>query len=148
MPRRLVVDGTTWLWSVRHRHRNRHDDCRESLTLRRADAPHAQLRLVFRAVPGRLIRDAYWPSGALGDTHGNNLNLHEPGVVRRFLDEASARGLLPTAHGVHEVDGWPLFDALAVRASPGQDQRPVRPSSRAVAAVPAVEVRRTLRPSR
>ncbi|ORT61842.1 hypothetical protein [Streptomyces sp. CB03238] len=106
--RRLVVDGTTWLWSVGHLH----PGCRELLTLRRADAPHAQLRPAFRAGPGRLIRDACMPSGAPADTHDHYLNPHEPGVVRRFLGEASARGLLPAAHGVHEVDGWPLFDAL------------------------------------
>ncbi|MGW2559964.1 hypothetical protein ACWCXB_12085 [Streptomyces sp. NPDC001514] len=114
-PRRLTVGPEVWLWSVGHLH----PECREILTVRRADAPHAQLRLVFRGGSGRFVADAYWRSGLLGDSHDNTLNLHEPGVVRRFLDEAGARGLLPTAHGVAETDGWPLFDALVGRALAG-----------------------------
>ncbi|MEV3991161.1 hypothetical protein AB0J57_19855 [Streptomyces sp. NPDC049837] len=108
VPRRLVVDGTTWLWSVGHQH----PPCRELLTLRRADARHAQLRLVFRDMRGRVTQGGYWPSGSVGDIHGHDLNLHEPGVVRRLLGEAASCGLLPTAHGIHEADGWPLFDTL------------------------------------
>ncbi|MFD7442207.1 hypothetical protein [Streptomyces sp. NPDC059909] len=67
---------------------------------------------MFRGGAGRFVSDAYGHSGLLGDSHDHTLDLHEPGVVRRFLDEAAARGLLPTAHGVEETDGWPLFDAL------------------------------------
>ncbi|MFE3325062.1 hypothetical protein [Streptomyces sp. NPDC059176] len=107
-PRRLAADGTRWLWSVGHAH----PDCRELLTLRRAGARHSRLRLVFRHGPGRIVAGGTWPSGGLGDDRGNFLNVNEPGVVRRFLDEATARGMLPTAHGIEEADGWPLFDAL------------------------------------
>ncbi|WP_254705523.1 hypothetical protein [Streptomyces vilmorinianum] len=120
VPRRLVVGETVWLWSVGHAHTATRDargfpvypDCRELLTLRRADARHAQLRLVFRAGPGRLVPDGLGPSGSIGDRAGRDLNLHEPGVVHGLLAEAEARGLSPVAHGVTEVDGWPLFDAL------------------------------------
>ncbi|MFG2140797.1 hypothetical protein [Streptomyces sp. NPDC048650] len=105
-PRRLTVGDTSWLWSVRHRH----PDCREVLSLHREGAG-ATLRLVFSdAVPGRYL----WDSGGIGNTAGH-LNLHEPGVVRGFLDEAAERGLLPSARGEIEIDGWPLFDAVLRR---------------------------------
>ncbi|MFI8398874.1 hypothetical protein ACIGG5_01315 [Streptomyces sp. NPDC085463] len=108
-PRGLTVDdGTVWLWNVRHRH----PGCRTVLALRRAERPHALLRLVFREAPGRAV--AGFPMGrhevlAAG---GGRLNLDEPGVVRRFLDAALARDLVPAANGTREEDGWPLFDEL------------------------------------
>lgn len=106
--RRLVVDGTAWLWTVRHRH----PECREVLSLHREGA-RATLRLVFRPGPGRYVADGFLHVGAVSSAHGEPLNLHEPGVVRRLLDEATARGLLPVAPGEdRELDGWPLFDAL------------------------------------
>ncbi|QGZ48876.1 hypothetical protein GPZ77_11220 [Streptomyces sp. QHH-9511] len=110
--RKLVVDDTVWLWGRRHRH----PDCRETLSLRRADTPHAQLRLVFRSGEGRAV--AGWPlgEGEIIGLGGHWLNLNEPGVVRRLLDEAVARGLVPTGNVVREVDGWPLFDAVAGEA--------------------------------
>ncbi|WP_030373635.1 hypothetical protein [Streptomyces rimosus] len=107
--RRLSADGTDWLWSVRHRH----PDCREVLSLHRAGT-RATLRIVFRAGPGRAIGDGYLPGGTAA-TGSHHLNLHEPGVVRRFLDEAGARGLLPTDPGDVETDGWALFDAVVAR---------------------------------
>ncbi|WP_327161918.1 hypothetical protein [Streptomyces zaomyceticus] len=113
-PRRLTADGTVWLWSVRHRH----PDCRTVLSLRRTEHPHAQLRLVFRDAPGRVVAGFTTGSGELAAVAGGHLNLNEPGVVRVFLDAAGARGLLPTTHGVREEDGWPLFDAVASTPEP------------------------------
>lgn len=107
-PRRLTVDGTVWLWNVRHRH----PDCRTVLSLRRAEHRHAQLRLVFRDGPGRIVAGYPFGLGDVASTGGAVLNLNKPGVVRRFLEEAEARGLLPTAHGVREEDAWPLYDTL------------------------------------
>lgn len=43
-------------------------------------------------------------------------NLHEPGVARRFLDAAGARGLLPDTQRTVETDGWPLLEAIAGNA--------------------------------
>ncbi|MFI9582161.1 hypothetical protein ACIHCQ_10010 [Streptomyces sp. NPDC052236] len=37
--------------------------------------------------------------GTVGDTERDSLNLYEPGAVRRLLDEATERGLLPTVAG-------------------------------------------------
>ncbi|MGW6414258.1 hypothetical protein [Streptomyces sp. NPDC055055] len=117
-PRRLTADGTVWLWNVRHRH----PDCRTVLSLRRAELPHAQLRLVFREGPGRIVAGYPFGTGDVASADGAILNLNEPGVVRRFLDEAGARGLLPAAHdvhgvhGVHEEDAWPLYDTLTATA--------------------------------
>ncbi|MFI6418003.1 hypothetical protein ACIBG6_11455 [Streptomyces sp. NPDC050842] len=142
--RRLTVDGTVWLWNVRHRH----PDCRTVLTLRRAEHRHALLRLVFRNAPGRAVAGFPMGTGEVA-AGGGWLNLNEPGVVRRFLEEALTRGLVPTTNGETEEDGWPLFDTLTeADPSSAQLQRPVRPRTRAAAAVPAVDVRRTLRPSR
>ncbi|MFJ5139623.1 hypothetical protein [Streptomyces sp. NPDC088707] len=116
VPRRLTVGPTVWLWTVGHHHT---PDCLTFLTLRRAENRHAQLRLVFREGPGRIV--AGYPFGA-GDIAaagaGAILNLNEPGVARRFLDEAAARGLLPTAHGIHDEDGWPLYDTLTTGQAP------------------------------
>ncbi|NUL04336.1 hypothetical protein HRW07_14085 [Streptomyces lunaelactis] len=114
--RRLVVDeDTVYMWSVRHKHTPGAAgarDCRTTLSLRR-EGTTARLEIVFRQLPGRIISGGYWHSGAVGDTGQNSLNLHEPGAARRLLDEARERGLLPAAAGTTEVDGWPLFDAVA-----------------------------------
>ncbi|MFC8100622.1 hypothetical protein [Streptomyces sp. NPDC057363] len=46
-----------------------------------------------------------------------SLNLHEPGVVRGFVDEAARRGLLDRSA---DLDGWELFHAVtAARAADG-----------------------------
>ncbi|MEU2238875.1 hypothetical protein ABZ572_05640 [Streptomyces sp. NPDC018338] len=116
--RKLTVDGTTWLWNVRHRH----PDCRTVLTLRRAETRHARLRLVFRDLPGRIVAGYPMGLGEVAAVEGGWLNLNEPGVVRRFLEEALARDLVPTAHGQAEEDGWPLFDTLTATEAPQADQ--------------------------
>ncbi|MFF8293582.1 MULTISPECIES: hypothetical protein [Streptomyces] len=112
--RTLMVGDTVWLWGRRHRHPN----CQETLSLRRADAPQAQLRLVFRS--GESGAAAGWPlgEGEIIGAGGRVLNLNEPGVVRRFLDEAMTRGLFPAGNGVREEDGWPLFEALVSGKTP------------------------------
>ncbi|MET9379203.1 hypothetical protein ABZX98_34550 [Streptomyces sp. NPDC002992] len=117
--RKLVVDDTVWLWGRRHRH----PECREILSLRRTDTPHAQLRLVFRSGEGRAVAGFPLGEGEIIGGGGHWLNLNEPGVVRRFLDEAVARGLLPVANGVTEEDGWPLFDAIVADRAPQEDDR-------------------------
>lgn len=105
--RTLVVDETTaYTWTVRHRHGDGRP-CREILTLSR-DGRHT--RIVFQDGEGRYSGGgAYTHSGGVGH-RGHHLNLHEPGVVRAFVDEAVRRELLP-ADG--EVDGWDLFAAVA-----------------------------------
>ncbi|WP_406305109.1 hypothetical protein OHA61_26345 [Streptomyces sp. NBC_00885] len=113
--RRLVVGDTIHLWSVRHRHQDSTGEhCAEVLSLGR-EGTQTRLRLVFRAGPGRLTPDAYLPSGTVADDRDHWLNLHEPGVVRRFVDEAEARGVLPADGRTTELDGWPLFDAVVSR---------------------------------
>ncbi|MER6126260.1 hypothetical protein ABT173_27295 [Streptomyces sp. NPDC001795] len=116
--RRLVVDERTrYLWSVRHRHGTGDGRmCREDLVLYRDGV---RTCVVFRAGRGRYVPDGFLPSGCVGDGHGNALNLHEPGVVRRLVDAARERGLLS---GGGEVDGWELFPAVVSRgagATPG-----------------------------
>ncbi|MGW0389968.1 hypothetical protein ACWDYJ_03505 [Streptomyces sp. NPDC003042] len=116
--RRLVVDGNTYMWSVRHAHRalgtgRGYEDCRETLTLYPAGA-RGSLRTVFRAGPGRLVPDGYpMHSGEVCKAEGGSLNLHEPGTVRALLEEAQARGWRPDGPATEEVDGWALFDAAA-----------------------------------
>lgn len=141
-----MLDGTvTFLWSVRHRH-SVTEPCQEVLTLSRDGT---RIRPLFRGGAGRAVPDGFPPSGrvALGDA---GLNLHEPGVVRAFVDEAARAGCWsgpPTWTAGSCTGRWqPPGPPGADRAR--QDQRPVRARSTAVAAVPAVEVRRTLRPSR
>ncbi|MBO8187729.1 hypothetical protein [Streptomyces spirodelae] len=109
--RRLVVGGTTWLWTVRHRH----PYCREVLSLHRA-GPRRTLRIVFRTVPEHRLTAGYPQSGVVVDALGRSLNLNEPGNVRRLLDQAVARtGACgrPSGAGFEvELDGWTLFDVL------------------------------------
>ncbi|WAX80138.1 hypothetical protein [Streptomyces sp. KMM 9044] len=114
--RRLVVDGsvaggaTAHLWSVRHRH-STEESCQEVLSLHRGERT---TRLVFRGSEGRFVPDGFLHPGcvALGGQAG--LNLHEPGVVRAFADEAARRGLLTgSGSGFAELDGWELFPAVA-----------------------------------
>ncbi|MFJ3302243.1 hypothetical protein ACIPSA_03820 [Streptomyces sp. NPDC086549] len=115
--RRLVADGTEYRWTVRHRH-TAGEACREVLTLYRAGVP---TRIVFRAGEGRIVSGgAYWHSGLVATAGGDPLNLHEPRVVRAFVDEARQLGVLP---GPAELDGWELYPAVVVRcaaaATPG-----------------------------
>ncbi|GHF78827.1 hypothetical protein GCM10018783_56370 [Streptomyces griseosporeus] len=109
----MLVGGTEYAWCFGHRHdRLRgYAGCSTTLTLWRA-GDRSCLRLVFRPSPDRAIADGYFDEGAVVRlTDRAYLNLHEPGSVRSLLDEAVARGLLPTS-GLVETDGWPLFDAV------------------------------------
>ncbi|OMI33160.1 hypothetical protein [Streptomyces sparsogenes] len=114
--RRLVVGTDTYLWSVRHAHdrdaeRGTTADCREILSLRKEGA-RGRLGIVFRQDP-----DPRSPSSTVGDRERGWLNLHQPGVVRAFLDAALAHGWDPDSATGQETDGWTLFpDAQARRA--------------------------------
>ncbi|MBL1087977.1 MULTISPECIES: hypothetical protein [Streptomyces] len=117
--RRLVVDGETFLWSLRHVHdavgNGQYHGCCEILGLRLFTA-RGRLHIVFRSGPDRLVPDGYgMPSGAVGTAHGPLLNLHEPGTVRAFLDEALTKGWRPDDPLTAERDGWRLFDTVTTR---------------------------------
>ncbi|WP_323369617.1 hypothetical protein [Streptomyces alkaliterrae] len=117
--RRLVAGDEVWLWSVRHGHRAGPDGrCREVLSLHRTglEEMRAVMRLVFAAGPGRYVAEGVWSSGSVSAGGGLLLNLHEPGVVRRLLESARGRGLVPE-RGEAVVDGWPLFDVVVAAAS-------------------------------
>ncbi|GAB2581521.1 hypothetical protein GCM10027168_12810 [Streptomyces capparidis] len=125
-PRRLVADGRTYLWTLRHSHRapdgGRSADCRETLTLHPLPAgTGGPLRIVFAKAPGRYVPGgAPLGSGDVGYIRGSSLNLHEPGAVRALLDAASARGWQPGQRRAVEIDGWLLLDAAAAaRAGDG-----------------------------
>ncbi|MER7483911.1 hypothetical protein ABTX60_40790 [Streptomyces sp. NPDC126510] len=122
-PRRLVVDGRVYLWTMRHSHRRGEDgrsvDCRQILTLSPQPAgTGGPLRIVFADGPGRYVPGgAPFGSGDVGFTQGADLNLHEPGAVRALLDVALARGWQPGERRTVDVDGWSLLEsAAAVRA--------------------------------
>lgn len=119
--RRLVLDErTVYLWSFRHRHDSsqaRPTDCRHVLSLTREDG-RTRTAIVFRPGPGRAVSDGYWEAGTVVDMTAQDgdriwLNLYEPGVVRRLVDEATARGLLPPETGPRELDGWVLLHPAA-----------------------------------
>ena len=124
-PRRLIVDGLAYLWTLRHSHRvlgsGRPADCRQTLTLysQQSDAG-GSLSIVFAEGPGRYVPDGNpMGSGDVGYTRGSSLNLHEPGAVRALLDAALARGWQPDERRAAEVDGWPLLEAAAAAARAG-----------------------------
>ncbi|MFJ3660904.1 hypothetical protein ACIPPM_10600 [Streptomyces sp. NPDC090119] len=101
-----LPDGTAYRWSVRHR-RLTGDRHREVLTLHRDGAA---VRVVFDEGPGRVAGTGFhFHTGLVSDEHGNWVNLHEPAVVRAFVDEIRRRG-----DTVGEVDGWELLPAVAV----------------------------------
>ncbi|WP_129309237.1 hypothetical protein [Streptomyces sp. L2] len=109
--RRLVVDGTVYRWTVRHRHRVDGPACSEVLSLFRDGVP---VRIALPSLDGG------WGGhfGLVADDHGHAVNLHEPAVVRAFVEELGSRW---PAGG--EVDDPELLCAVAVRcaaeATPG-----------------------------
>jgi hypothetical protein len=112
--RRLVVDGTTWHWTVRQRSRVAYDHCHLKLSLY-PDGPRGRrLVLLFSPAQNRAVSNCYFDSGALVRLSDHTyLNLHEPCTVRRLLDAAAPTlALHPHTHTV-EVNGWPYFDAVA-----------------------------------
>ncbi|MFF1395679.1 hypothetical protein ACFVZD_17935 [Streptomyces sp. NPDC058287] len=115
--RRLVVDGETFLWSLRHAHQveeGQFFECREILTISLFGAG-GRLRIVFREGAGRVVPDGFAPSGSVGVVGGGWLNLHEPGTVRALLDEAVSSGWQPSDPSSEQMDGWALFDVVASR---------------------------------
>ena len=103
-----------WLWSVGHHHT---PDCRTFLILRRAEHPHAQLRLVFRDAPGRIVPTSPSGSGELARPSRAPPQPERAGRGTLFLDEAAARGLLPTAHGIQDEEGWALYHSTPGRST-------------------------------
>ncbi|MFD0274007.1 hypothetical protein ACFVHB_08835 [Kitasatospora sp. NPDC127111] len=129
-PRRLVADGRTYLYSLRHHHDvlddGRSERCRETLTLypQPAGSGGGALRIVFADGPGRYVPGGFpLGSGDVGYTRGASLNLHEPGAVRSLLDTALARGWQPGGRTV-EVDGWSLLEEAAVMRDRGAAPAP------------------------
>lgn len=124
--RRLVVEGTTFLWSVRHRHERDEGGlhvCRETLALCQRDG-RGRLEIIFRAGPGRLVPDGLLHSGAVG-TEGAYLNLHETGTVRALYDEAvAAHGWDPEDAVPRMIDGWTLFTAVLARRPERSHEEP------------------------
>ncbi|MFF4401477.1 hypothetical protein [Streptomyces sp. NPDC001480] len=116
-PRRLIADGRTYLWTLRHSHTvaDSGRSCCETLTLYPQPASTGgPLRIVFTEGPGRYVPGgAPLGSGDVGYVRGASLNLHEPGAVRALLDVASARGWQPEGRRVVEIDGWSLLEAAA-----------------------------------
>ncbi|MEU7062238.1 hypothetical protein [Streptomyces sp. NPDC046161] len=132
-PRRLVVGGRVYLWTLRHRHRvpdgGRSAGCCETLTLYpQPSGTGSPLRIVFAGGPDRYVPGgAPMGSGDVGFVRGGSLNLHEPGAVRALLDAASARGWQPGERRAVEIDGWLLLEEAAA-ARPGA--APVGPVGR------------------
>ncbi|MFF1555945.1 hypothetical protein [Streptomyces sp. NPDC058279] len=111
--RRLVADGRTYLWTVRHGHCVLEDGgCRKTLTLvSRPSGSGGLLRFVFDEGPGRYVSGFTTGSGEVGAVGVGALNLHEPGTVRFLLDTALARGWEPGERQEAKVDGWTFLEA-------------------------------------
>ncbi|MCZ7459028.1 hypothetical protein [Streptomyces sp. WMMC940] len=125
--RRLVVDDTTWRWTVQQRVKSAYEDCRLTLSLY-PEGTRRRLALVFRPDSARIISNCYFDSGALVRLPDrSHLNLYEPGTVRRLLDAAAPTLDLFESRDVIEVDGWPYFDAVVEQVTAAY-----RPSKRGV----------------
>ncbi len=104
----MLPDGTEYRWAVRHRH-TAGGPCTEVLSLHRDGTV---TRIVFPDV----VVGGYTHSGLVFDRHGHTVNLHEPRVVRAFVDELRRLGPV-----TGEADGWALLPAVsrAAAATPG-----------------------------
>jgi hypothetical protein len=120
-PRGLLVGGEVFQVSLGHEHREaegwmKYRDCTQVLTIRRHGA-QGRLRIVFQEGPGRLVPDGgpYMGGTEVGTTDGRFVNLAEPGTQLAVLDEARKGGWQPDDPSTEQIDGWSLFDAVAVR---------------------------------
>lgn len=104
----LKVGELQYFWRVGHRHI---DGCEEILRLRQSGSA-AGLTLSFRPDATRHVPDGGVSSSGGIWTGDRHLNLHEPGVVRAFLDAAVRRGWLSQARWEGSRDGWDLFDEV------------------------------------
>lgn len=110
--RRLVVDDTTWYWTVRQRVKPAYEDCRLTLSLY-PEGTRRRLALIFRPDSDRIISNCYFLSGTVVRLPDHScLNLYEPGTVRRLLDAVAPTSALFASDQVIEVDGWQYFDAV------------------------------------
>ncbi|MFF4099068.1 hypothetical protein [Streptomyces sp. NPDC001903] len=111
-PRRLVADGHTYMWTIRHGHRVlENDGCRKTLTLwSHPSGSGGPLRFVFDEGPGRYVSGFTTGSGEVGAVGVGALNLHEPGTVRFLLDAAAARGWEPGEKRETKLDGWTFLE--------------------------------------
>ncbi|MFF1745634.1 hypothetical protein [Streptomyces mirabilis] len=110
--RRLVVDDTTWYWTVRQRVKPAYEDCSLTLSLY-PEGNRRRLALIFRPDADRIISNCYFLSGTVLRLPDHScLNLYEPGTVRRLLDAAAPTSGLFASEQVIEVDGWQYFDAV------------------------------------
>ena len=125
VPRKLVVGTRTLRYRVGHEHQVDHLDgipqysgCTELLSIWLDRRPNHALELAFVASQGHLVYDGLpWThSGMVKRIAGEEtyLNLHEPGVVRAFVDEALAIGWAPEG-AKRRIDGWSLFERVALR---------------------------------
>jgi hypothetical protein len=115
MYRALATDEHSYLWRVWHSHG---EGCDEILSVRRV-ASSSGRALHFRPKSGFLILDGgVSASGVVGDDADRWLNLHEPGVVRAFIDVLTASEWPAADLAFAHLDGWAWFgSAYRQRAS-------------------------------
>ncbi|MFJ1864012.1 hypothetical protein ACIOD1_05225 [Streptomyces sp. NPDC088097] len=117
--RRLVVEGRTFHWSVRHVHHVRNPDgsltCHDTLNLRLP--PHGgRLRVVFPWGRGRILPGVGWVPGAAGAVPPGErvaVNLHEPGTARAVVDRLLEDGWDPEDRHGRDVDGWDVSASVS-----------------------------------
>ncbi|WP_199854590.1 hypothetical protein [Streptomyces dioscori] len=115
--RRLVVDDTTWYWTLRQRVRPAYEDCSLTLSLYSEDRQH-RVALVFRPRQNRIISNCCFLAGCVVRMPDQGcLNLYEPGTVRLLLDLVLPTLDLSLTGKDIEVDGWPYFDVAVEPAS-------------------------------
>lgn len=125
LPRKLVAHERTFRYRTEHEHpidtsggRPKYSGCTELLYIWIDRQPRRALTVAFRAGEGRLVHDGGMGSHAgmviLQGLPDGYLNLHEPGVVRAFIDVAMRRGWVPDGAPL-ELDGWEYVEDVVRR---------------------------------
>lgn len=130
--RKLVFDGATYLWKVKHEHHVLEQTdplvgrCREVLLVRRVEPKGRALRIEFADTAtchaGYPEAGVVWQTGSSeGNVVSANLNL--PRMVRAAIEVCLAQGWQPDSpSSPSRLDGWPMvteiisrYEALAPR---------------------------------
>lgn len=104
----------------------------EILRLRR-EGGRGRLDILFPEITG-VADGSIAHSGGVQRAGTGVLNLHEPGVVRLYLEAALTASWDPADHTVQHLNGWAMFDQVLSR----RKERCLRPCPSPSSSTPSV----------